>query len=267
MKKRIFILSILILSGAVLMPAVKLNAMIHTETVEYKQGDVLLEGYLAYDTSMKGKRPGIVIIHQWLGLGDYEKKRAEQIAALGYVAFAADIYGKGVRPNNPKDGFATMQIYRADRKLMRERAQAALDQLKRYKFVDATRLAAMGYCFGGGVVLELARGGADILGSVSFHGLLDTPNPDDAKNIKGRVLVLNGGDDPNVPSQQILAFQDEMRKADVDWEFVSYGNAVHSFTIPTAGNDNSTGSAYNKKADERSWQEMIRFFKEIFYEK
>ena len=263
-RKILFFLAIAL--GVTLMATVNLNAKIKTETVEYKQGNSALEGYLAYDDSMNGKKPGIIIVHQWLGLQDYEKMRAEQLAGLGYVAFAADIYGKGVRPSNAKDGAATMQIYRADRKLMRARAQAALDQLKKYNFVDPKRLAVMGYCFGGEVALELARSGADVIGTISFHGLLDTPNLDDAKNIKGRVLVLHGADDSNVLPQQVLTFQDEMRKAGVDWMFVSYGNAVHAFTILSAGNDNSKGSAYNKKADERSWEEMKRFFKDIFNE-
>ena len=246
------------------MSAAELNAKIKTETVEYECGNVILEGYLAYDDSIKGKMPGVMIIHQWTGLQDYEKKRACQIAELGYAAFAIDIYGKGIRPSNPTDAGKQAAIYRSDRKLMRERAQAGLDQLKSFKFVDADKIAVMGYCFGGGAALELARSGADIAGTVSFHGNLDTPNPDDAKKIKGKVLVLHGADDPHVPPPQVSGFQEEMRKAMVDWMFVAYGNAVHAFTDASAGNDNSKGAAYNKKADERSWEEMKRFYREIF---
>jgi dienelactone hydrolase len=198
-----------------------------------------------------------------MGIKDYEMKRAEQIAALGYVAFAADIYGKGIRPMTPADAAKQATIYRSDRKLMRARAQAGLDQLRKFRNVDAGEVAVMGYCFGGGTALELARSGADLKGTVSFHGNLDTPNPDDANNIKGRILVLHGADDPGV-SPQVPAFQDEMRKAGVDWVFVSYSGAVHAFTDPSAGNDNSKGAAYNKKADERSWEEMKRFYTEIF---
>jgi dienelactone hydrolase len=205
-----------------------------------------------------------LIVHDWTGVGPYVKKRAEQIAALGYVGFAVDIYGKGVRPQDTKEAQAQAGIYRADRPLMRERAKAGLAELLKLKFVDPKRIAAMGYCFGGGVVLELARSGADISGVVSFHGTLDTPNPQDAQNIKGKVLVCHGADDPYVKPEQVLAFQNEMRAARIDWQMISYGNAVHAFTIPGAGNDPSTGAAYNEKADKRSWEAMRLFFKEIF---
>ncbi len=241
-----------------------LNAKIITETVEYKQGNTILEGYFAYDDSIKGKVPGILIIHQWKGIQDYEKKRAEQIAMLGYTAFVLDIYGKGIRPTTPEEAGKQATIYRSDRKLMRERAQAGLNVLKKFKNVDSGKIAVMGYCFGGGAALELARSGAGVIGAVSFHGNLDTPNISDAKNIKGKVLVLHGADDPYVSSQQILTFEDEMRKANIDYQVVIYGGAVHGFTDSSNGNDNSKGLAYNKKADERSWKEMKMFYKEIF---
>jgi dienelactone hydrolase len=243
------------------------EAAMHTQTVEYKQGDTVLEGYLAYDDSIKGKVPGVLIVHEWTGIGPYVKKRCEQIASLGYVGFAIDIYGKGVRPKDSKEAAAQAGIYRADRLLMRERAKAGLQELKKMNFVDPKRIAAMGYCFGGGVVLELARSGADIAGVVSFHGTLDTPNPQDAQNIKAKVLVCHGADDPYVKPEQVLAFQNEMRAGRVDWQMIIYGNAVHSFTNPDSGNDPSTGAAYNEKADRRSWEAMQAFFKEIFYQK
>jgi dienelactone hydrolase len=183
-------------------------AAIRTQTVEYKQGDTVLEGYLAYDDSLKNKVPGVLIVHDWMGVGPYVQERASQIAALGYVALAVDIYGKGVRPKDAKEAAAQAGIYRADRALMRERVKAGLDELRKAKFVDTSRIAAMGYCFGGGVALELARSGADIAGVVSFHGNLDTPNPQDAKNIKCPVLVCHGADDPFVTKDQVLAFQD-----------------------------------------------------------
>jgi dienelactone hydrolase len=242
----------------------KAQAAIHTETVEYRQGDTVLEGYLAYDSSIKGKMPGVLIVHEWTGIGPYVKRRAEEIARLGYAGFAADIYGKGVRPKDAKEAAVQAGIYRADRKLMRLRAIAGLDQLKKFKFVDPQRIAAMGYCFGGGVALELARSGADISGVVSFHGTLDTPNPQDALNIKAKVLVCHGADDPYVSPEQVAAFQNEMRSAKVDWQMNIYGNAVHSFTNPDSGSDNSKGAAYNRKADLRSWEAMRSFFKEIF---
>ena len=243
------------------------RAELHTETIEYKQGDTVMEGYLAYDTANTGKRPGIVVVHDWMGQGKYSKFRADELAKLGYVAFAADIYGKGVRPSNPKEASEQAGKFKSDRALLRSRVQAALDTLKSQPQVDTSHLAAIGYCFGGTTVLELARSGADVAGVVSFHGGLDTPTPDDAKNIKGHVLVLHGADDPHVTAKDVSSFEDEMRKAGVDWEVVLYSNAVHSFTNPAAGNDNSKGAAYNAKADARSWEAMKAFFAEIFGEK
>jgi dienelactone hydrolase len=235
-----------------------------TKTVEYRQGDTVLEGYLAYDNAGPAKKPGVVIFHQWMGLTGYEKKRAEQLAALGYVAFAADLYGKGVRPANPKDAAAEAGKYRANRPLLRARAQAALAALRQQPNVQGEKVAAIGYCFGGGAALELARSGADVLGTVSFHGSLDTPTPQDAKNIRGKILVLHGADDPNVPRAAVLALEDEMTKGGVNWEVVLYSGAVHAFTQPEAGNDKSKGVAYDAQADRRSWARMKEFFGEIF---
>jgi len=242
------------------------GAELQTRTIEYRQGDTVLEGYLAFDTAGPARKPGVLIVHEWTGLGSYAKSRAEQLARLGYVAFAADIYGKGVRPNNPKDAGATATIYKNDRALLRERVKAGLDELRRQQGVDAARIAAIGYCFGGTTVLELARSGADVKGIVSFHGGLDTPSPQDAKNIRSKVLALHGADDPYVPAEQVKAFEDEMRGGNVDWQLVKYSKAVHSFTNPDAGNDNSKGAAYNAEADRRSWEAMQSFFKEIFQE-
>jgi len=239
-------------------------AQIKIEPVEYKQGDAALDGYIVCDASLKGKQPGVVIVHDWMGVSDYVKMRAEQLAKLGYVAFVADIYGKGVRPKNTQEASQQAGKFRSDRPLLRARAQAALDRLKQDPRVDVKRIAAIGYCFGGGTVLELARSGADLVGVISFHGNLDTPNPDDAKNIKGKVLVLHGGDDPYVPAAQVEAFQAEMRKANVDWQFVAYGGAVHAFTQKGAGDDNSKGAAYNERADRRSYAQMTTFFQELF---
>jgi dienelactone hydrolase len=243
-------------------------AALRTEVVEYKQDDTVLEGYVAWDDAVTGKAPGVVVVHEWMGLGDAMKRRAEQLAGLGYVAFAADIYGKGVRAKTVEEAAALATKYRAgDRKLLRKRAQAALDALKKREQVDRKRLAAMGYCFGGTTALELARSGADLKGVVSFHGNLATPNPADAKKIRGSVLVLHGADDPFVPAEEVAAFQKEMREAKLDWQMVSYGNAVHSFTQKDAGDDPSKGAAYHALADERSWEEMKRFFSVLFAQK
>ncbi|HET6420705.1 MAG TPA: dienelactone hydrolase family protein, partial [Geobacteraceae bacterium] len=191
--------------------------------------------------------------------------RVEQLARLGYVAFGADIYGKGIRPATPEAAAREAAKYRgADRSLLRERGLAGLDELRKQPNVDAGRLAAIGYCFGGTAVLELARSGADLKGVVSFHGGLDTPNPADARNIRAKVLVFHGADDPHVPPPQVAAFQEEMRKGGVDWQMVFYGGAVHSFTNPDSGNDLSKGVAYNEKADRRSWEAMKLFLAEIF---
>ncbi len=239
-------------------------AAIHTELVEYRDGEAVLEGYLAFDEDrVFEKRPGMLIIHDWMGLGDFAKKKADEMAALGYTAFAADIYGKGVRPADQKEAGEQASIYKKDRQLMRSRSAAALEVLKKNLDTDPARIAAMGYCFGGMAVLELARSGADVKGVISFHGGLDTPNPEDAKNIKAKVLVLHGADDPFAPAKDVQALEEEMRNAKVDWQVVLYGGAVHSFTNPAAGGDPSKGAAYNASADKRSWQAMLDFVKEI----
>jgi len=245
--------------------ATSAQARLVTKTVEYRQGETVLEGYLAYDDAVKGKRPGVLVIHEWKGLGPYEKARADQLAALGYVAFAADIYGKGVRPATPELASAEAGKYRgADRSLMRARAAAGLEKLASFNEVDPDRLAVIGYCFGGTAALELARSGAKLKGAVSFHGGLDTPIPADALKIRGKVLVLHGADDPHVPPAQVASFQQEMRMAKVDWQMIYYGGAVHSFSNINSGNDPSKGAAYNEKADRRSWEAMKQFFVEIF---
>jgi len=255
----------LLLAFLMMTVAQQAQAKLVTKKVEYRQGETVLEGYLAYDDALKGKRPGVLVIHEWTGVSQYEMKRAEQLAGLGYVAFAADIYGKGVRPATPQAAAKEAAKYRgADRSLIRARAAAGLDKLASLPHVDPKRLAVIGYCFGGTAALELARSGANVLGTVSFHGGLDTPNPADAKNIKGKVLALHGGDDPFVKPEQVAAFQQEMREAKVDWQMNIYGGAVHSFSNPKSGNDNSKGAAYNEKADHRSWQAMKQFFVEVF---
>lgn len=240
------------------------QAAVRGETIEYRQGNTVLEGYLAYDDSIQGKRPGVLIIHEWKGITAYEKSRAEQLAALGYVALAADIYGKGVRAGTTDEAKRLSTIYRSDRPLFRARAQAGLETLRGNSRTDPARLAAIGYCFGGTGVLELARSGANLNGVVSFHGGLDTSTPGDAKNIKAKVLVLTGADDPVANAQQRLAFEEEMRKAGVDWQMNIYGGTVHSFSNPASGNNPASGVAYNEKADRRSWEAMQLFFREIF---
>ena len=243
--------------------ALSAPAKLVTRTIEYQQGGTTLAGYLAYDDSFSGKRPGVLVVHQWLGLTDYEQNRAVMLAHLGYVAFCADIYGKGIRPQSLKEAGAEATNYKTDRALLRLRVNAGLDELKKCELVDPARVAAIGYCFGGTAVIELARSGAALNGIVSFHGGLDSPTPADGKNIKCKVLVCHGGDDPFVPAKDLAAFEDEMRAANVDWRLIKYGDAVHSFTQPMA-NDNPPGAKYNARADQRSWQDMKSFFAEIF---
>lgn len=255
------------ITAAIFLVAIIANmafAELHTKAVEYKHGDAVLEGYLAYDDLFTGKRPGVLIVHEWKGLGKYAKSRAEQLASLGYIAFAVDMYGKEIRPTTNEEAAAEAGKFYNDVPLMRARANAGLQILKTEPNVDTTKIAAIGYCFGGKTVLELARSGAPIAGVVSFHGTLATPNPEDARNIKCKVLVCHGGIDPNVPPDQVKAFEDEMAAANVDWQVIAYGGAVHSFTNPEAGNDPTKGAAYNERADKRSWQAMQSFFAEIF---
>lgn len=239
------------------------QAEIKTEVVEYKDGDVTLEGFVAWDTTKQNSMPGILVVHQWMGLTDYEKGRCEQLAELGYVAFAIDVYGKGVRPTAMQDAAKQAGIYKTDRKLYRRRLNLGLEQLKARPNVAKDHVGAIGYCFGGTGVLELARSGADISGVVSFHGGLDSPTPADGKNVKCSILVCHGADDPFVPAKDIESFSKELNEAKVDWQMINYSGAVHSFTDKRAGNDNSRGAAYNEKADKRSWQAMKSFFTEV----
>jgi dienelactone hydrolase len=235
-----------------------------TETHAYGAPEVPLEGFVAYNQRQKEKRPGVLVLHTWRGLDDYIRRRTRMVAELGYVALAADVFGKGVVPKDVPERQALLNTYLNDRGLLRERCRAGLDALRTHPMVDPGKLAAIGYCFGGCAVLELARSGAEVRGVVSFHGLLSSPTPDDARNIRGSVLVLNGAEDPRVPTADVDAFHKEMRAAAVDWQLVHYGNAVHSFTDAGAGNNPAAGSAYNERADARSWKAMKAFLEEVF---
>lgn len=246
-----------------LMPAL-VQAAIETRSVEYRQGNTRLVGYLAFPKDVTGPLPGILVVHEWMGLNDYAKHRADQLAELGYIAFAADIYGDGKIAANREEAGKLAGSYKNDRPLLRARVAAGLATLKAQPGVAGDKIAAIGYCFGGTTVLELARSGADIAGVVSFHGGLDTPTPQDAKNIRAKVLALHGADDPYVPADQVAAFENEMRQAGVDWQLIVYGGAVHGFTNPANGTDNSKGAAYNALADARSWVAMQQFFNELF---
>jgi len=236
---------------------------IQTKTVVYRHGDVELEGFLAVPAGHDGKRPGVLVVHAWMGPGEHERESAVALARLGYVAFVLDMYGKGVRPKDRGEAAKQAGLYRGDRPLMRARARAGLERLRAVPGVDASRIAAIGYCFGGGTVLELARSGADVRGVVSFHGNLDTPDPSVAKSIRSKVLVLHGAADPYVPPAQVEAFRREMEDGGVDWQLIMYGGAVHSFTHRDAGDDPSKGVAYQPRAAKRSWAAMRGFFSEV----
>lgn len=253
----------LLFISSLLLSASLLQAEIKETVVEYKSGDVLCEGLHVVDTAKSGKLPAVLIIHQWTGLSDNEKMRARMLAELGYNVFAADVYGKGIRPQPPAAGQEAGK-YKTDRALYRARMLAALEVLNKNPQTDLPRVAAIGYCFGGTGVIELARSGAVLKGVVSFHGGLDSPKPADGKNIKSKVLALHGADDPFVPAKDIAAFEQEMKDAKVDYKLVNYPGAVHAFTQKAAGNDNSKGAAYNESADKASWEEMKAFFNRIF---
>lgn len=250
-----------------LLAACSASAALVEKTVEYEHDGVTLEGFHVYDDAVEGKRPAVLVIHQWTGLSDYEKQRSRMLAEMGYNVFAADIYGKGVRPVPPGAGKEAGK-YKGDRKLYRGRMDAALAVLKKDERTATGKVAAIGYCFGGTGVLELARSGADLAGVVSFHGGLDAAEGMAAEKggVKAKVLVCHGADDPHVPAAQVQDFEQEMRGAGADWQLAAYGGAVHSFTQKMAGNDPSKGSAYNEKADKRSWEAMKTFFAEIFGE-
>ena len=241
------------------------SAALVEKAVIYQQGGATLEGFHVYDDALPGKRPAVLVIHQWTGLTEYEKRRSRMLAELGYNVFAADIYGQGIRPSPPTAGKEAGK-YKGDRTLYRARLTAALAWLKADERTEPAKIAAIGYCFGGSGVLELARSGAGIAGVVSFHGSLDAAAGLAAEmgKVSAKVLVLHGADDPFVPAAQVAAFEKEMIDAKADWKLVPYSGAVHAFTQKEAGNDISKGAAYNEAADHSSWDAMKAFFAELF---
>jgi dienelactone hydrolase len=244
------------------------ESIVNGATIEYRHGETVLEGYLATTGGTAEepdrKRPGVLVVHAWKGIGPHERETAERLARLGYVALAADIYGKGVRPATNEEAARQAGKYRGDRPLLRARVAAGLAALRDHPSVDSARVAAIGFCFGGGTVLELARSGADVAGVVSFHGNLDTPLPASAQTMVAKVLVLHGAADPHVPTEQVRAFTAEMDAAKADWQMILYGGAVHSFSDPGAGSDPSRGAAYDELAARRSFAAMESFLQELF---
>ncbi len=245
------------------------EARMKTGVVEYQSGGVALEGYLAYDDAIEGKRPGVLVVHEWWGLNDYAKQRARQLAELGYVAFAADMYGKGVVTADPVRAGQLAGQFRqnwdaAGRALMRERARAGLAVLAENPRVDPKRIAAIGFCFGGSTVLELAYSGAELAGVVTFHGGLTVPAEEDLPNIKARFLILHGADDPSVKPETIAAMGAALDRAHADWQLIEYGGAVHGFSNPANTDMTNNTVRYDEKAARRSWEAMKVFFNEIF---
>jgi dienelactone hydrolase len=235
-----------------------------SQPFEYKHNDLLCEGYAVWDDA-GGKRPGVLVFPEWVGVGEYTHKRAEMLCELGYNAVVVDVYGKGVRPNTPETCGAEMMKYANNRPLLRARAREGLNELKKVPNTDLGRIAAIGYCFGGMAVLEMARDGHnEVKGVVSFHGVLATPHPLTEGTYNGKILVLHGVDDPVVPDEQVLGFWKEMRDAKANWEFVAYGNALHTFTNWLMPEQGPPPAIYNKQADKRSWIAMQDFLKEIF---
>jgi dienelactone hydrolase len=237
------------------------QAAVKLETIDYKQGDAALEGWLVYDDAVTGKRPGIVIFPAWWGPSAHEKDVAERLAKMGYVAFVADVYGKGVRFDSAQGAAGEMMKYLKDRAVLLARAQAGFDQLRQSAMVDASKLAAVGYCFGAAPALDLARSGAPLVDVVSFHGALGTPTPENAKNIKGHVLALHGAADPLVNAEAVAAFEKEMTDGHVDWQVDLYGGVMHAFTDKAHPSAPDHGRQYDAAADKRSWQAMTDLLK------
>lgn len=236
---------------------------IHGEKVEYKDGEAVLEGYLAYPEGKKGALPLVMISPNWMGLTSQTQDLAKKVAGMGYVAFAMDIYGKGNRPKNQEEAGKLSGSFKDNRPATRARVKAAYDYITKNKMVDQAHMVAIGYCFGGMTVLEMGRSGLPLAGIATFHGALSSPTPADAKNIKSKVIVFHGAVDPFVPFTEVEGFEKEMNEAGVDYQLVKYSGAVHSFTDKDAGSDAKKGQAYNEKADRRSWQAFQDFLGEV----
>lgn len=234
-----------------------------SNTVGYLDGEVLLEAFFAFDDALSGRRPAVLINHTWAGRDQFVAEKAEKIASLGYVGFAVDMYGKGVLGASADENARLMQPFMDNRLMLQKRMQAALVAVKLMPWVDDSKIAAIGFCFGGLCTLDLARTGADLKGAVSFHGLLGAPGNTQGLAIKAKILALHGHDDPLAPVEQVLAFEQEMTNAGADWQLHTYGNTQHAFTNPVANNPDF-GMVYQPDADRRSWQAMENFLTEIF---
>ncbi len=237
---------------------------VQSKEVDYKQGTTPLHGFLAWNDAITGRRPGVLIVHEWWGLNQYARNRAKMLAEQGYVAFAADMFGNGKVTTHPTEAQAFVaEATKAPAALM-ARLDAGLEQLKQDPHVDPNHLAAIGYCFGGAVVLSAARRGAGLDAVVSFHGAMPPPGPVTKGAVKAKILILAGGADPMVPKDQITRFVDEMKSAGADIRVITYPGAKHSFTNPDADKAGVQGLQYNAQADKESWAEMLKLFKSIW---
>jgi dienelactone hydrolase len=235
-----------------------------TRDLEYRCDEILLRGHLVWDDTVAKPRPGVAVFHEGLGLGDFAIARARMVAELGYVVLAADMFGERRQARNLQEVATVVGGLRADPEKLRARGRAALTALSSLPQADASRLAAIGFCFGGSVVLELAREGADLKAAVSFHGVLATKLPAAAGQVKASVLVCTGADDPLAPPDQVAAFENEMRAANVrDWQVISYGNTLHGFTNPAADGSMMRTALYHEQSDRRSWVAMKGLFDEV----
>ncbi len=261
MKQRI--LAVLVLAVV----STPLWAAVVGSEVEYREGDTVMKGYLAYDEALKGPRPGILVVHEWWGHNDYARRRAHQLAELGYTALAVDMYGEGQLASHPEDAKRFSSEVKRNMQVAERRFKAALHLLREQPMVSAEQIGAIGYCFGGGIVLEMARRGIDLKAVASFHGSLTTSSPPEKGAVKARILVANGGDDPMVKPEHIKIFKAQMEGAGANYQLISYPGAKHSFTNPDAdkyGKEFGLPLAYNAKADQASWGEMRQMFQEVF---
>ncbi len=258
---KLAILTLLIASS------VSLQAKIIGKAVDYTVGSETFKGYLTFDSSIKGKQPAVIVVHEWWGLNEYPRKRAEMLAKLGYVAFAADMYGNGKVADNPGDAQKAAAESTKDPAALKARFLAAIEVVKKEKHVDPHRIAAIGYCYGGGVVLNMARAGVDLRGVVSFHGSLSTKTRAEKGSVTAKILICNGGADKFVSENDITNFKNEMESAGADFKFISYKGGLHAFTNPAAtelGKKFNMPIAYNKQGDKNSWQDMRRFLQSVF---
>jgi dienelactone hydrolase len=249
---------------AVLVSLAPGRATIKTREVEYRQGDTVLQGLVAWDDALPGKRPGVLVVHEWWGLNEHARNQARRLAEAGYVGFALDLYGKGKVATHPQDAQAFVAEATKDPGVVAARFNAALEQLKRDPHVDPARIAAIGYCFGGAVALDMARAGADLAAVVTFHGALATKTPAQPGKVKARILVLTGAADPFVPPEQVAAFEREMKGAGAQVEVVSYPGAKHGFTNPEAAQHGMSQLAYDPAADRQSWAALLKLLNDVF---